>query len=488
MKFKIHSLRIKNTVAKKFISRTVIAGLLFSNISSVASVMSEDGRYESFEGDNIIIEDILEDDKVDVEIEGNTLVNLKHPIEGYSTKLISPLIVGEKYTFIYEFESNLDCLGRIEESTSWVGIANNIVVNNGKNRINICVKIPSDYTGQYHLVLTNRYNGEWSNEVEFTNVKGMVLKGDYTSYNLDIFEGIQSSFQNNLVTQEMIDNGEESQRNLGKYKVQINTGHGKNLFNKNNAQHVFIDGNSNPGTIQHTVSGKNRSSAWIKCKPNTYYTVSGGERNRWLLKNKNGEVTYIGSDVGFSEEHKTIRTLDDTVEFMCYVIVNDISYLDTIQIEEGQIATTYEPYQESTLNLYLKEPLRALPNGVKDKIIKKDGQWVVERNLKEVVLDGSSKYSFHFNYFQSPNPEISNFSIGVSNDDSKKAYQDGIILSNNIPQGIGHYVNRNTFNISAYIDKTALFVGTIPNHYLDTVDLEGIIKFFNDNPSNIIMN
>lgn len=51
---------------------------LFSNISfnSLAGTLPEDDRYESFEGDNIVVSDIIENNKVDVEIEGSTLVNI----------------------------------------------------------------------------------------------------------------------------------------------------------------------------------------------------------------------------------------------------------------------------------------------------------------------------------------------------------------------------------------------------------------------------
>ena len=69
--------QIRNSIVKKFISSSLIVGLLFNGSSlSLASILSEDGRCETFEGNNITIDNVLEEDKVDVEIEGNTLVNL----------------------------------------------------------------------------------------------------------------------------------------------------------------------------------------------------------------------------------------------------------------------------------------------------------------------------------------------------------------------------------------------------------------------------
>ena len=63
---------------KKIISTSLMTSILLSNINlpSHASILSEDGRYETFEGNNITIDNILEEDEVDIEIEGNTMVNV----------------------------------------------------------------------------------------------------------------------------------------------------------------------------------------------------------------------------------------------------------------------------------------------------------------------------------------------------------------------------------------------------------------------------
>ena len=63
----------------KNISKLLIFGLLFNNTginSSVVGELSDDTRYETFTGNDITVDNILEEDEVDVEIEGNTLVNL----------------------------------------------------------------------------------------------------------------------------------------------------------------------------------------------------------------------------------------------------------------------------------------------------------------------------------------------------------------------------------------------------------------------------
>ena len=60
-------------------------------------------------------------------------------------------------------------------------------------------------------------DGKENCEVEMSVI---LLEGDYTNKPIpDYFTGLQSSFEDNLVTQEMVDSGEEVADNLGKYKV-----------------------------------------------------------------------------------------------------------------------------------------------------------------------------------------------------------------------------------------------------------------------------
>ena len=63
---------------KQLLSKVLVICIFISNtvFNSLASTLSEDTRYETFEGNSMKIDDIIEDSKVDIEIEGNTLVNL----------------------------------------------------------------------------------------------------------------------------------------------------------------------------------------------------------------------------------------------------------------------------------------------------------------------------------------------------------------------------------------------------------------------------
>ena len=91
--------------------------------------------------------------------------------------------------------------------------------------------VPRGFTGLFISVITTResnLDNLWSTDLWQENTEGeievsgfMILEGDYTNKPIpDYFTGLQSSFEDNLVTQEMVDNGEEVADNLGKYKVE----------------------------------------------------------------------------------------------------------------------------------------------------------------------------------------------------------------------------------------------------------------------------
>ena len=65
--------------------------------------------------------------------------------------------------------------------------------------------------------------------------------------------------------------------------------------------------------------------------------------------------------------------------------------LDSIQLEEGTTLSQYEPYKEHRQPIHLTEPLRSLPNGIRDIVDFERG--VVVRNVGKVVFDGGESWS-----------------------------------------------------------------------------------------------
>ena len=101
----------------------------------------------------------------------------------------------------------------------------------------------------------------------------IVLEGDYTDKPIpDYFTGLQSSFEDNLVTQEMVDSGEEVADNLGKYRVDYKVT-GKNKFDGKLIAGVnisYLDGTEFTGDYYTDYY----ATDFIRVFPNITYTVS----------------------------------------------------------------------------------------------------------------------------------------------------------------------------------------------------------------------
>lgn len=92
-------------------------------------------------------------------------------------------------------------------------------------------------------------------------------------------------------------------------------------------------------------NAKSITSGWIPCKPNTSYTISGGNnRRRWQTKASNGTITFAGDGVD------TITTNSSARSFRVFYYYGDDNLnpqsITDVQIEEGITATTFMPYQE----------------------------------------------------------------------------------------------------------------------------------------------
>ena len=109
-----------------------------------------------------------------------------------------------------------------------------------------------------------------------------------------------------------------------------------------------------------------------------YGSFGGAGSHSCVYTNNTGEtlkeiVTYRDNDFdGLVIENFSITKVTDT---------KDTSFVD------------YKPYKHNKKEILLSEPLRGLPNGVKDKYVMIDGKWYIERNCGSVTLDGSENWS-----------------------------------------------------------------------------------------------
>ena len=375
----------------KNISRLLTFGVLLNSIpiNSFAGVLSEDARYETFTDSDITINDVLEEDKTDVKVKGDSLVNLNTKpqatfwtninsseynvqTDNYS-KINGTINTNQEGLYAYLRMGTLN-INLFKPNTTYTVVFDNIkgavgvsfqngsgtvsLVENRSNIINNMVTITTkaefpDLTNQTLYLYVQLLNRNVIAPTKFICENAMIFEGDLTNNPpTNYFEGLQSSFENQLVTQEMVDTGKEKAEYLGKYKAQITTAGGKNLFNKNSVyDHGWIDFSTG---LFNEANKDNYVSDFIKVEPNTIYMVSPIESYAytWMY---DINYNYLGNVRG----EKIITNEDCYYIRLGYSIATSAKpgRLDSIQIEKGDKITPYEPYKESINTFYLNSPL-----------------------------------------------------------------------------------------------------------------------------------
>ena len=187
----------------------------------------------------------------------------------------------------------------------------------------------------------------------------------------------------------------------------------KNLCN-------VVDGNDiaytdyNEYTIENgTINFNGKTLVGIICKvnPNTTYTISAKSTDLGIeqrIREYNAKPTNFDTNLIKQTYSATFRasnsgkvTTSETTKYVLIVYYGNADKAGArvydIQLEEGNTATSYEPYgykipitvsngsTSNTTNIYLKEPLRKIGDTADylDLVNKK-----VVRNIKEIVFDG----------------------------------------------------------------------------------------------------
>ena len=226
----------------------------------------------------------------------------------------------------------------------------------------------------------------WLNGIGF-NASNIVVT-EATDVDFDYFEGLKSSYEYEVAED-------------GKYKVDVKVT-GKNLYNKD--KYPFGDGYSlaNSSTDVEGFDEVTSRSVMFKLLPNTTYTYSAdltldsnvGSAELFVLLFDNSNVVTSVNRIGIlSTGRYSITFSTDSVGVYCELRFDNnfsktgnegIVTIDNIQLEEGTVATSYEPYFESTKTFYLNSPLLE-----GDKIVTKNGKVYHYHKMGKVVLDGS---------------------------------------------------------------------------------------------------
>ena len=192
---------------------------------------------------------------------------------------------------------------------------------------------------------------------------------------------------------------------------------GKNLFDKDNANvlNAYFTANSGSQTLSVDNVGEKNKCVYIKCDPNTTYTVQKMEGKRFSLgwcseQPIAGTSTVYGIVRDYTAKKITITT-GDTAKYLIAYIINlneagEITLqqaLDTLQIERGSVATSYAPY---------KTPIELAKIGTyQDYIWNDNGTWKIHKETGKVVLTGAQDE--YWNYASGAHPRFEHGITGI---------------------------------------------------------------------------
>ena len=239
----------------------------------------------------------------------------------------------------------------------------------------------------------------------------------------------------------------------------------------------------------------------VKLKPNTKYTLSYINKT---INNTNSDMwaVWVREQVGkkavttdnivasTQTEISTSFTTSDKDLYEVSIISNngdDVgSYLfkpNTVILEEGE-KTSYVPYAMNKKEILLNEPLRGLPNGVKDKYVIIDGKWYIERNtIAQQFKD--LKYTKVNPYLNDKYPNVIGFRL-MDTGVIPPIMCDRFAYTNDRIINMGQLLtNKENINIYGSGSLHEFFI-TIQKTKLKTLDFNGLMNYFTENPMEII--
>lgn len=340
--------RLKQVEYKNKVQDTYISGLFNENNDKRLTIEGE-GNSLKLEGSK---EGLVTVDKV----VGNTLVNIMPNINtispnlndgtdlGYYSIVFDRLINSKTYNLVI---LNNPCITQYYISSlgiSWTNVGNSFIVNNS----NLNQSEKRNLQFKTTRVLTNE---------ELSNLKFILVEGNTSP--TQAIEGMQSSFEENLVTQEMVTQGLESAENLGKYKVPVR------VVRKNYINDISIlDGASNK------LFSLGLTSTSI------YRVVSKNNFIIRIVEYQNESNVLVPSTTTNDIEF----TLTDGVEWVLQIWNADWTRVDKTTTD----LKLYDKNSECTVNTYLNSPLLE-----GDEIVEYNGELCHYHKCEYGIVDGS---------------------------------------------------------------------------------------------------
>ncbi|MBB6218648.1 hypothetical protein HNQ80_004822 [Anaerosolibacter carboniphilus] len=164
---------------------------------------------------------------------------------------------------------------------------------------------------------------------------------------------------------------------------------GKNLFDKSN---ILRGKQLNTAGALIDVAEDFTSSDYIPVKPNTTYTLSSSiagvmrfgqydDNKNWIVRNATSSASVYQFTTGPTTKHAKISA--------------NLTMLESLQLEEGTVATTYEPFRGT--KTIVPTMLGKIGSYV-DKLKYENGVFKKIKKVEKLILDGSLTWSFSADY------------------------------------------------------------------------------------------
>lgn len=374
--------------------------------------------YEFADGQYVTINDTKESGALGVELKGQTLVNVLNYSDRNDFTTYGGVVDEEKYiTFRANNSWNSSVIFKKETAhlkpntryTIMLDIKENTITQTGNESIEFGSANSVNPNGYFTNALRPNlvgvkglWKGLLTTKSSFDNIENSaillrcyahvsgvlkvrvsIIEGDYTNVDIPYFTGMASC------------------------KMPILSTVGKNLFDYTYWYPLILH------NFDYTITGNKintiiPSGKWFlettrtnfdKLKEDTIYTVSATSVNSqitilfWKPDGtlifergvRNTPITFTTPNEPFVVSVRFCRRLDsdNTVDVQ--------ASCENIQIEEGTVATVYEPYKTSILQLPEEVVLRSLPNGVCDTFNTRTG--VYTQRIWSATFNGTESYS-----------------------------------------------------------------------------------------------
>lgn len=250
---------------------------------------------------------------------------------------------------------------------------------------------------------------------------------------------------------------------------------GKNLLNEERLQDF--------NNYDKTLSSRGFTEYILNLKPNTQYTISrrdtvGYQQGAYIkvnniLHDQNTGAKWLVAthSKGENRQNVTMTTNSDGLLVLLFnntieTIKSNLERIGYLQVEEGDVATSHDIYQETSIQHALSKPLRATKDGsIKDIIDIVNMQ--ITYNMTDFIVDGNTTITLGTDKEKTRVIQINNFPF--------------LNPTNNLKMCCDKLVNDSGKDEELFTVSTTLYIAINKNRVAEN-DISEFKKWFGENP------